>query len=308
MIRQMISVIIPLYNKATTIERAIRSVLNQTVQDFELIVVNNGSTDGSEDVVRTFDDQRITLISQDNQGVSMARNRGIDASNSEWVTFLDADDEWRPTFIETVLRLHEKYEDCNVCATSYQKFNVKGDIQDIKLCKIPEGDSFRLDNYFEVASESDPPFCSISVMVKKSALLSIGGFPKGVHQGEDLLTWARLAANNKIAYCREPQSIFYTGETSSMDKPKREPAKDDIVGKELERLYKSFPNLVGLRHYIAKWHKMRASIYLRLPKQAKECRKEVRHAQQWYHNNRLIYYQILSHIPYSLRMKLLKNI
>lgn len=301
----MLSVVIPLYNKAATVERAIRSVLNQTVQDFELIVVNNGSTDGSEDVVKSIVDSRIILISQDNQGVSMARNRGVEAANSDWVAFLDADDEWNPTFLETVLSLKEKYPDCSVFATAYQRCNAHGVFEDIKLLGVPLEENFRMDNYFEVAAVSDPPFCSISVMVKKEALLSIGGFQKGVHQGEDLLTWARLAANYKIAYCSVPQSIFYTGEQSAMDLPKRVPADNDIVGQELEKIHKQTP-LPYLDKYIAKWHKMRASIYLRLPKQAKKCREEIRQAQHWNRNNKLIYYQIISYIPYPLRMKLLR--
>ena len=304
----MLSVVIPLYNKVATIERAIRSVLNQTVQDFELIVVNNGSTDGSEKVVESITDPRITLISQKNQGVSMARNRGIDAAKNDWVAFLDADDEWKPTFLETVLRLKEAYNDCAVCATAYQRCNAAGVVNDIKLQQIPSERDFRMGNYFEVAALSDPPFCSISVMVKKEALKAIDGFPQGVHQGEDLLTWARLAADYKIAYCREPQSIFYTGETSSLDKPKREPAKDDVVGKELEKIYENHPDMIGLRQYIAKWHKMRASIYMRMPGHAAQCRTEIRKAQQWHKNKKLILYKIILLLPYSIRLTLLRKL
>ncbi len=301
----MISVVIPLYNKAATIERAINSVLNQTVQDFELIVVNNGSTDGGEKIVRQIDDNRLKLIEQENLGVSMARNRGVAAAQSEWVAFLDADDELRPTFLESVLRLKEQYPDCSVYATAYQRCNANGVTEDIKLQKVPSEESYRMDNYFEVATFSDPPFCSISVMVKKEALLTIGGFPKGVYQGEDLLTWARLAAKYKIAYCRKPQSIFYTGEVSSMEKPKRIPDPKDPVGKCLEELYNSNPNNGFLKQYIAHWHKMRASIYMRLPKQSRYCRAEIRKALQWHFNRRLILYALLSLLPYPLRMKIL---
>lgn len=304
----MLSVVIPLYNKAATIERAISSVLNQTFQDFELIVVNNGSTDGSEKVVENVKNPRVSLISQENQGVSMARNRGVEAAQSDWVAFLDADDEWKPTFLETVLFLKDKYNDCSVLATGYQRCNAQGETEDIVLQHIQQEEDFRMENYFEVAASSDPPFCSISVMVKKEALLAIGGFPKGVHQGEDLLTWARLAANYTIAYSRKPQSIFYTGETSSMGIPKREPAQDDVVGKGLKQIHEIHPGLKGLKQYIAKWHKMRASIYLRLRGKGAECRNEIRQSQQWHHNNKLYYYHILSLIPYTIRMKLLSRL
>lgn len=301
----MISVVIPLYNKVATIKRAILSVLNQTVQDFELIVVNNGSTDGGENVVKGINDSRLRLIEQDNQGVSMARNRGVTESRCEYIAFLDADDEWQPTFLETVLSLQNKYPQCSVFATAYYRIDANGKSNDIKLNGTPNCDDFILENYFEVASQSDPPFCSISVMVKRNALLSVGGFPEGVHQGEDLLTWARLAAKYKIAYCRKPQSIFYTGEVSSMEKPKRIPDPKDPVGKCLEELYNSNPNNGFLKQYIAHWHKMRASIYMRLPKQSRYCRAEIRKALQWHFNRRLILYALLSLLPYPLRMKIL---
>lgn len=303
----MLSVVIPLYNKADTVERAVRSVLAQTVQDFELIVVNNGSSDGGESVVAKIDDQRIRLLHQDNQGVSMARNRGVAEAHGEWVAFLDADDEWQPTFLETTDRLRTKYPYVDVCATAYQRCNAAGIISNIHLLNIPSDNDFVMDNYFEVAATSDPPFCSISVMVKKSALQSIGGFPEGVHQGEDLLTWARLAANFKIAYCRKPQSIFYTGETSSMGKPKRIPADDDPVGKGLEEIYQAHPDLKGIRQYIAHWHKMRASIYLRLPGYSRQCRNEIRISRHWHKNKKILYYHILSYTPYLLRMKLINR-
>ncbi len=311
----MLSVVIPLYNKAATVERAVRSVLNQTVQDFELIVVNNGSTDGSEEVVKQIQDKRLRLVEQDNQGVSMARNRGVTETMSDWVAFLDADDEWKPTFLETVLALKGRYPNCSVYATAYQRCDGKGNIQDIKLNRIPKSTmeakndipAMLLDNYFEVAALSEPPFCSISVMVHKTSLEAIGGFPEGVHQGEDLLTWARLAATGTIAYCPVPQSVFYTGEQTAMDRPKRIPAEDDVVGRELKRIYKDKP-LPYLDQYIAKWHKMRASIYLRLPHQGRKCRSEIRKSQHWHRNKKLYLYNILTYIPYTLRMKLLRKI
>ncbi len=311
----MVSVVIPLYNKAATVGRAVQSVLNQTVQDFELIVVNNGSTDGGEEVVKRIHDERLRLVEQDNKGVSMARNRGVDEASADWVAFLDADDEWRPTFLETVLALKERYPDCSVYATAYQRCDGKGNIQDIKLNRLSQSrmETFNgipallLDNYFEVAALSEPPFCSISVMVRKASLEAVGGFPEGVHQGEDLLTWARLAATGTIAYCPVPQSVFYTGEQSAMDRPKRTPADDDMVGRELERIYNDKP-LPYLDQYIAKWYKMRASIYLRLPHQGRKCRSEIHKSQHWHRNKKLYLYSILAFIPYALRMKLLKRL
>ena len=108
----MISVIIPLYNKGPIIERSLRSVLSQDYDDFEVIVVNDGSTDHSADIVRSFNDPRIKLIEQENGGPSKARNTGIKHAKGEWIVFLDADDELLPGaikhFIETA-SLHKEF-------------------------------------------------------------------------------------------------------------------------------------------------------------------------------------------------------
>ncbi|MGB9938210.1 glycosyltransferase family 2 protein [Methanosarcina sp.] len=105
----IVSVVIPVYNKEPHVKRALRSVLNQTVQDFEMIVINDRSTDKSLQEVKSFSDPRIRLISQENSGVSIACNRGIDEAKSELIAFLDADDEWIPDYLETILRLRESY-------------------------------------------------------------------------------------------------------------------------------------------------------------------------------------------------------
>jgi glycosyltransferase involved in cell wall biosynthesis len=303
----MLSIVIPLYNKAATVERAVNSVLTQTVQDFELIIVNNGSTDGGEEIVRRMTDPRIRLVEQDNQGVSMARNRGIEEAKGEWVSFLDADDEWEPDFLAAVCSLRDRYPDCNVCATAYYRLSPQGQRSDIVLRNIPDTSDFAMNNYFEVAATSDPPFCSISIMVRREAIQAIGCFPKGIAQGEDLLTWARLAANNKIAYCRQPLSIFHTIDNYTSGKPRRTPPADDLVGQGLEQLYNEHPNIKGLSDYISFWHKMRASMFLRLPKSASLCRQEIALSLKWNPNNsKLITYKRLLLLPYPIRMLLLR--
>lgn len=305
----MISVIIPLYNKADTIRRAIDSVLRQSEPDFELIVVNNGSTDGGENVVESISDPRLRMVHQSNRGVSMARNRGIEDAQSEWVAFLDADDEWESSFLATMKSLCSKYPDCTVCATAYRRCDNNGTMSNIILNNIPSERDFVMDNYFKVAATSDPPFCSISVMVNKKALQEVGCFPEGIHQGEDLLTWARLAAKNKIAYCTEPQSIFHTGDNYGNSVPKRVPAMDDIVGHEFEHLYRQNPLVAGLPQYIAHWHKMRASIFLRLPYCRQQCLNEINISQRWNPNNKKIsLYKPLLFLPYTIRMYILKHI
>jgi glycosyltransferase involved in cell wall biosynthesis len=100
-----ISVIVPLFNKANYVARAIRSILAQTLTEFELLVVNDGSTDGGEQVVATFTDPRIRLLHQPNAGPGAARNRGLAEARGEYVAFLDADDEWLPEYLASGIRI-----------------------------------------------------------------------------------------------------------------------------------------------------------------------------------------------------------
>ena len=102
----MFSVIIPLYNKSHTIERALKSVLNQTYKNFEAIIVDDGSTDNGIEIVNKYtSDARIKILKQKNQGVSIARNEGVKNSLYQYIAFLDADDEWEKDYLETVLKI-----------------------------------------------------------------------------------------------------------------------------------------------------------------------------------------------------------
>ena len=115
----MISVVIPLYNKEQYIERAVYSVLSQTFQQFEIVIVNDGSTDGSASVIERMDNPLIRLIHQKNGGVSAARNRGIEEARFEYIAFLDADDEWKENHLEIIAGLISKFPECGVFGTSY---------------------------------------------------------------------------------------------------------------------------------------------------------------------------------------------
>ncbi len=115
----MISVIIPLYNKGNSISNTIQSVLRQSIKDFEILIVDDGSTDNSANVVSTFGDRRVKLIKQDNGGPSKARNTGIDNAQGEWIIFLDADDELLPDAFNTFYDILKKYTQCKCFAFNF---------------------------------------------------------------------------------------------------------------------------------------------------------------------------------------------
>jgi len=314
----MITVVIPLYNKAPFISRTLDSVAAQTYTDYEVIVVDDGSTDGSPEIAANHQlstinyqlstdsklstlNSKLKLIRQTNAGVSAARNRGIAEAQGEYIAFLDADDEWKPDYLATQISLVEKYPQCDVFATNYEFRDEIGNITPTIIRKLPfKGEDGELSNYFEVASCSHPPICSISIMVRKSAIESVGGFPVGIKSGEDLLTWARLAARYRIAYSKTPKSIYNIGTTKMRGTPKRSIDENDYVGKELTSIALQFkPDHVN--QYISHWHKMRSSVFLRQSLRKKSIHEAVIGLQYDPSNYKLYIYIILNLLPIPIR-------
>lgn len=260
----MISVVIPLYNKEKQIAITLQTVLNQTFKDFEIIIVNDGSTDNSVAEVEKIKDSRIRIINQKNAGVSAARNRGIEEAKYDLIAFLDADDEWKPEYLETQYNLFLKYPECSVFAVNYEFRDSNGKTTPTKVNKLPfSSEDGILSNYFEVASYSHPPLWTSAIVVRKDAINNIGGFPVGIKSGEDLLTWAKLAVKYKITFNIKPLAVFIFDSTLfNQDQKERKPEAFDFVGGELNLLYKQNNNIEGLRTYNALWHKMRCHIYL----------------------------------------------
>ena len=113
----LISVVIPLYNKEKYIKNTIESVINQDFKDFEIIIVNDGSTDHSLEIAKQFEQPGIKIINQENQGVANARNKGVQYSNGEIIAFLDADDIWLSNHLREIYSLHQKFPKAGFFAT-----------------------------------------------------------------------------------------------------------------------------------------------------------------------------------------------
>ncbi len=261
----MISVVIPLYNKESSIAHTLNCVLNQTYNNFEVIVVDDGSTDNSASIVEQFTDPRIHLIRQKNGGVSAARNKGIDEAYGKYVAFLDADDVWETEHLENLVNLIRLYPQCRAWASRYIN-NINDTNHNIILNKVPfKGEYGILNNYFEICSCSHPPVCSIAVCVERSLLKEIGGFPVGITSGEDLLTWARIAIKTNWAYSMKATAVYMMPITNSFtEKPTRPNDIGDSVCIGLKQLLKSdFDRKSELKHFIGRFYKMKASTNLR---------------------------------------------
>lgn len=264
----MISVVIPLYNKENTIERTVKSVLAQTASDFELIVVDDGSSDRGPALVKRFEDPRIRLVTQANAGVSAARNSGVAQASSDIVAFVDADDYWDPAHLANLDRLVKRFPDASIFATAYFVVGEDGQIRKIRLRdQSAESRAMRESDYFRDATKGDPPLCSSSVAVSKRALSQIGGFPLGIESGEDLLTWARLACAGKVAYS-DHATAYYVFPPVSVDRNLnaiRRPPKHDFVGDELEKLcLRENASGSSLRLYLGNWFRIRAMLFMEL--------------------------------------------
>lgn len=305
----MISVVVPLYNKEKQIAHTLQSVFNQTFQDFEVVVVDDGSTDGSVAEVEKLSDSRIRLIHQKNAGVSAARNRGIEEAKGDLIAFLDADDEWKPEYLATQNYLFQKYPDCNAYACNYESRDIKGKVTPTIIRKLPfTGEDGILSNYFEVASCSHPPLWTSSIVVKKQAIQAIGGFPVGIRSGEDLLTWARLAVNGQIAYSKKVVAIYDLGEGYVLTNlPPRRQDIGDPVGKELVKLLSVYPEKMALKRYISHWHKMRASVAIRYGEKL-ETMKEVLHSLKYNILNYTVFpFLLLALFPSKLRVYIISK-
>lgn len=187
----LVSVVIPTYNRAYLVGRAIKSVLAQTLGDFEVIVVDDGSTDNTVEVVQAFQDPQIRLLQlAGNCGASRALNVGIQAAGGEWVAFLDSDDEWLPQKLEMqVARARQAGGDNRVAVVYCQ-------------CYIYDESTTRKVLQPSVTHEGDPsshllmdwglPTRSI-VMAKRSCLLDVGGFDEKLSTFYGVDLWLRLA-------------------------------------------------------------------------------------------------------------------
>lgn len=196
------SVVVPSYNRAHLIERTINSVMNQTYQNFELIIVDDGSTDNTEEVVRAISDCRVIFVKQKNAGACSARNLGIYHSKGVYVSFLDSDDEWIPTMLEKQLDMFNSdplvgcvysnvdVRDHNNKNISYTNYSLAGDIYSAVLKQ----------GYMAPTS---------AVSVKKSLLEKIGGFDVQLPASQDDDLCFKCAASGRIALIEEPMVIFH---------------------------------------------------------------------------------------------------
>jgi glycosyltransferase involved in cell wall biosynthesis len=214
-----ISVVIPAYNAAVSIERAIGSVLAQSRPADEVIVVDDGSTDNTADIVRQFAD-KVKLISQANAGVSAARNAGIRAADGDWVAFLDADDQWLPDFLEAQTALLNRNPNLAWSAANYMTCYADrqaAEINPVFAEKLLNGKNY-FDDYFSAYTYGFIG-CSDTMLIRKNVLLEAGLFPVNLRVAEDIDLWWRIAYRYpQIGFVPQPLALYHLGTPQSGSK------------------------------------------------------------------------------------------
>ena len=207
-----ISVVIPLYNKEQEVERALRSVVEQSLTVGEIIVVNDGSTDNSRAIVERFitahPEANIRLINQENSGVSAARNRGIKEAVGDYIALLDGDDWWLSNYIAEVCRMMEYYPDADAYSTAFDIVTDKS----LARAAVPT-----TEGYIDPAKEALQrryPIIPSTATLRRSMLMECGGFPEGMRIGEDQWLWAKMMSRGaKFAF--SPMSLVRYSRTAS---------------------------------------------------------------------------------------------
>lgn len=214
----LFSIIIPLYNKAPYVEKALRSVAAQTFSDYELIVVDDGSKDESASVAeRVLNDcwlsmskpQPVKLLKQANAGVSTARNNGVATSQGQYICFLDADDWWEPAFLEEMAKLIAEFPDAGIYGTNYTIINETRHKTRVASVGVEEGFEKGYINYCKAyANTMYMPLCTGAVSIPRKVFDEVQGFKPHLKLGEDFDLWIRIALKYNVAFLNKPLANY----------------------------------------------------------------------------------------------------
>jgi len=299
-VKPAVSVVIPLYNKEGTIARTIDSVLSQTISDFELIIAEGPSTDGSSAVVSSYHDPRIVRFTQEGHGVSAARNQAIHIASAELIAFLDADDQWMPDFLETVFHLHSLFPSAGMYGTGYSVFSEGKQVRNIQ--REPElGDRIFPSYFIEYVFAGHPIIITSAFAAPKHVLEAVGGYPEHLRVGEDHELFGKIALQYSVAYSPKICSRYNLGSENNADivdfllEVPLQTYLDHISMEEI-RL-----NTVGLAEYLDHW-KIRTggrNIYSGF---RKEGRIQIRSANTSKYWMLKTVFLLLSYVPFNLSM------
>ena len=243
-----VSIIIPTYNRAKLLSRAIKSVLDQTFKDFELIIVDDGSTDNTRQAVERFQkrDSRIKYIWQENSGApARPKNTGIKNAKGNYIAFLDDDDEWLSEKLEKQLELFEGLESdlgfvgCNILVINESNKKIWREY------KIPRYSS---QIFFEELLEGNFILTSSSIMIKKEVLDKIGLFDENLKFGDDWDLWLRISKKYRFAFVPDFLVKYYIhqGSTTPHLHPEKEAKEFEYIFSKYQKDYRRYPVIYSM--------------------------------------------------------------
>lgn len=228
----MFSIIIPVYNKSEQLVRTLTTVFRQTYKEFEVIIIDDGSTDNSVSVIRNhFDDSRLRVITQKNQGVSAARNKGIGQAQYPFIAFLDADDLWHPQYLEVNKSVIEQHPEVSIFGSGYEWIYPDEELIPSPLATIPQAEV--VNNYFETALQQ-PLFWTSATVVRKADLVQAGLFNPTLKVGEDYDVWFRVLLRFKGIHIPAKLAWYMRSDRGQLGPGKLVPLNSHLIGQALD--------------------------------------------------------------------------
>lgn len=239
------SVVIPVYNKAEFLPQTIQSVLDQKFKDFEVIAVNDGSTDQSLEILRAFNDARIKIIDQKNHGLSQARNIGIAVASGNRIALLDADDFWNTEHLETLKQLGQLFPKAGVLGTGYVEEYANGKLVAPQL-NLENTATPQLIPDFFIANLKQPLVGQSSIAFEKSVITGCGGFNPNITYAEDVDFYIRVFLKYKLAY--DPKVTCHHTMQAENQITRSKKSKYNVP--DFQKYLNKHPNNASLRQYI----------------------------------------------------------
>jgi len=205
-----VSIIIPTFNRSELLKRALASVFKQTISDYEVIVIDDGSTDETAEMIRELYPD-VNYIYQQNKGVSSARNKGLELAKGDWMAFLDSDDEWMPEKLQKQLNLLKSDPEKRVCHT--EEVWIRNGIRVNQMKKHQKAGGWIFPQCL--------PLCAMSpssIIIHRSVFDDVGDFDTQLPACEDYDLWLRITAKYPVLYIEEPQILKYGGHEDQLSR------------------------------------------------------------------------------------------